>query len=124
MSYDPEKAPDPAAWLEMGEDEKSQWIVEYHSTSDQEEPEGGWELHALLHCVVENQIALQTVNVPETVSRLLRQGLCRHDAVHAIGSVVSEDIYELLKNESTFDPKKHRRRLEKLTAKRWLKGKW
>ena len=124
MSYDPEKAPSPEEWLELGEDEKVSWIVEYHEDSGQEEPEGDWELHSILHCVVENQIALGTGNVPETIKKLIRQGLCRHDAVHAVGSVVGEDIHALLDSQAMFDPKKYRRRLDKLTAKRWLKGKW
>ena len=29
-----------------------------------------------------------------TVSRLMRQGLSRHDAVHAIGSVLTETIHD------------------------------
>ena len=99
-------------------------IVRYHESLDEEAPESGWRLHALLHCVVENQIALDVGNVAATETKLIRQGLTRHDAVHAIGSVIGADIFDILKNNGTFDAKKYRSRLEKLTAKRWAKGKF
>ncbi len=62
--------------------------------------------------------------VPLTMSKLIRQGLSRHDAIHAIGAVLCEDILGIMKGDIEHDIKKYRRRLEKLTAKRWRKGKW
>ena len=62
--------------------------------------------------------------VPSTISKLIRQGLSRHEAIHAIGAVLSEDLFEIMKNGQEHNIKKYRRRLDKLTAKRWSKGKW
>lgn len=84
--YDPDRAPDPEVWISLDEAEKLNLIVEYHRNSGQEEPEGGWELHATLHSVVENQIAGTFENVPETMAKLIGQGLSRHDAIHVIGA--------------------------------------
>jgi hypothetical protein len=44
------------------------------------------QLHAVIHVVVENQLALGEEVVVETLARLQREGLGRHDGVHAIGS--------------------------------------
>ena len=82
-------------------------------------------LHAAIHVVVENQTALNERPVPETLEKLMQQGLDRHEAIHAIGAVLSEDMYEIMQGGNTgHDPGKYRRRLEKLTAKRWRKGRW
>jgi len=122
--YDPDQAPDPVSWLDLDEAEQVNLIVEYHRNSGQQEPEGGWELHAALHVIVENQLAMKSENVPKTVAKLIRQGLSRHDAVHAIGAVIGSDIFAIAKHGESFNAKKYRKRLDKLTAKRWRQGKW
>ncbi|NMR27159.1 hypothetical protein HH219_16740 [Pseudoalteromonas sp. NEC-BIFX-2020_015] len=49
----------------------------------------------------------------------------RHEAIHAIGALISEDIFDVLNgNAEEFSQKKYRRKLEKITAKRWLKGQY
>lgn len=122
--YDADCRPSRDDWLELDESLRVSEIVRYHESLGEEAPESGWKLHALLHCVVENQIALDVGNVAATETKLIRQGLTRHDAVHAIGAVIGADVFDILKNSGTFDPKKYRGRLEKLTAKRWAKGKF
>ena len=63
--------------------------------------------------------------IPETIAKLIRQGLDRHEAIHAIGAIISEDIFYIMRRELTeFSPKQYRRKLEKLTAKRWRKGQY
>ncbi len=65
------------------------------------------------------QIALELEPVPATIAKLTRQRLDRHEALHAIGAVLSDDIVDLLKgNEESWPQQRYRRRLEKLTAKR------
>jgi hypothetical protein len=79
-------------------------------------------LHATIHVIVESQLALGVLEFMDTLARLRREGLNRHDAVHAIGSVLAEHIFELLKqapaedvvsNTAYFDG------LKKLTAAGW-----
>jgi len=46
-------------------------------------------MHGVAHVIVENQIAAGDSTVePVTLARLMREGLDRHDAIHAIGSVL------------------------------------
>ena len=101
--HDPDLSVNAEEWLEMDEAVRLDLIVKHHQKSSESEPEGGWELHSTLHCVVENQIALATENVRETLAKLIRQGLSRHDAIHAIGTVVSEDLFEMSKDKKVWD---------------------
>ena len=124
IAHNPNKQVDAEDWLEVDEDTHLREIVEFHQGLTEAEPESGWVLHSTLHCVVENQIALGTENVGETLAKLQRQGLSRHEAIHAIGAVVGEDLFEMSSDKRVWDGTKYRRRLEKLSAKRWRKGKW
>src|SRR5258708_3431519 len=89
MQYDATEQPNPKIWLELDETERIDLVIDYHCHigAQLETP----ELHAVAHVVVENQVALGEVTpVPETLERLLDEGLDRHEAVHAIGSVIME----------------------------------
>ena len=74
-----------------------------------------------MHVVVENQLALADEPVVRALDRLVREGLSRHDAVHAIGSVVAEEIYVLLKEQDIPDTARTRydAAIERLTAASW-----
>lgn len=76
----------------------------------------------IVHVVVENQLASNVEPVPETIAKLTRQGLDRHEAIHAIGAALSEDVFDLLRdNSQEFSLQKYSRKLKKLSAKRWSK---
>ena len=53
-------------------------------------------MHASIHVVVQNQLALGVDVVSSTFDRLMCQGLDRHETIHAIGAVLAENIYSLL----------------------------
>ena len=83
------------------------------------------QLHAVIHVIVENQLALGEEVVAETLARLQKEGLDRHDALHAIGSVLAADLYELMQDGAEATGEAYRRyleRLKKLTAKNWRAG--
>lgn len=121
--YDPLLAPDPVAWLALDEGERIELVREFHREAGIELPNA--TVHATVHTIVENQIALEVSAVSATIDRLIRQGLDRHDALHAVGAVLMDDLNELMKQrEGTFDHVHYRKRLDKLTAKRWRKGSW
>lgn len=83
--YDPDVAPDPEAWLALDEDERIDLIDEYHREARIRVP--NLALHAAIHTLVENQIAVgDELPVRRTVERLVREGLDRHDALHAVGA--------------------------------------
>jgi hypothetical protein len=73
-------------------------------------------IHSSIHVIVENQLAMGVELTPETIAKLTRQGLNRHEAIHVIGEILSEDIFDLVKgNIKEFSPTKYRRKLEERT---------
>src|SRR5215510_9863881 len=94
--YNPELAPEPREWLELHEDERLVLVEEYHRIARIPLPRKARRLHATIHMVVENQLALNDEPVLRALERLKKEGLTRHDAVHAIGSRVAEHIYDVV----------------------------
>ena len=119
--YDPQ-APDPAHWLELDERERLDRVEHYHRCARIDLPNS--TLHATIHVAVENQLAAHDESAVRALARLMKEGLSRHDAVHAIGSLVAEQIYDLLKLKDS--PEALRARydaaLERLDAARWRDG--
>jgi hypothetical protein len=97
MPYDASKAPDPEAWLDLDEQERIDEVMEYHPRNRL--PMGqSVKLHGVAHVVAENQIAFSDPPaVREALARLMGEGLDRHDAVHAVGSVVMGLMYDMLR---------------------------
>ena len=123
--YDPSIEPDKAAWLEATESERLSAVLEFHENSNDSLDESALNIHSSIHVIVENQLAMGVELLPETMEKLMRQGLDRHEAIHAIGAIMCEDINEILRGEKAeFSPKQYRRKLEKITAKRWRKGQY
>jgi hypothetical protein len=92
--YNPDEAPDPTDWLGHSEDERIEAVRAYHRGARVHLPSE--RLHATIHAVVENQLATGEALVVETHGRLQREGLNRHEAIHAVGKVLAEHIYDLL----------------------------
>ncbi len=125
VTYSPLTQPDKDEWLESPEFDRIDAVRDFHESSidDDFEEEGALAIHSSLHVIVENQLALGVEFIPETVAKLTRQGLDRHEAIHAIGAIISEDIFDIMRSEKTeFSAKQYRKKLEKITAKRWRKG--
>jgi hypothetical protein len=123
VSYDPDISPAPRDWLQAGEGERIEMVSVYHRRKKIELP--NLQLHVLVHVVVENQIALGEEMVVNTLARLRAEGLSRHDALHAIGSVRAENLYELMHEDKVATDALYRRyleRLQHLTAENWRAG--
>lgn len=74
--------------------------------------------------MVENQVAENTESVVRAMARLAAQGLSRHEALHAIGSVLVEQIHTFLKvnaDENDF-ASSYNAAVERLAAKGWRGG--
>jgi len=122
-SYDPDASRDAADWLQIDEGERIELVSSFHRRREIHLPNA--QLHAVIHVIVENQLALGEEVVAETLARLRKEGLDRHDALHAIGSVLAEDLYELMQDGADATGDAYRRyleRLKKLTAKNWRAG--
>ncbi|MFO7846327.1 MAG: DUF1841 family protein [Balneolaceae bacterium] len=122
-SYNPLNAPDPGEWLELPEEERAMIVTDYHLRHDDEEFEdGSLQIHSVIHVVVENQIALgDEYPVKQTAERLMEEGLDRHDAIHAIGSVLAKYLWEVGKGEASEDfSNDYFEELKTFTANDWL----
>mgnify|MGYP001582177494 FL=1 len=116
--YDPDTAPDPQAWLELSETERLLLVGDFHDQIGEELPNA--QLHAVIHVVVENQLAEAYLPAVEALARLMREDLSRHDAVHAIGSVLAEHIWTQTQGGSADEPAMvYEQALRTLTAQSW-----
>ncbi len=123
--YNPNKPVDSENWLALDEALRIELVHDFHSELDVEMAVDALKVHSSIHVIVENQLAMGVDLIPETIAKLTRQGLNRHEAIHAIGAIISEDIFDVMKgNAEEFSPIKYRRKLDKITAKRWLKGQY
>ena len=59
-------------------------------------------LHLAMHEIVANQLwADDPPEVWQTATRLLASGYERHEVLHMLGSVVSDDVYQILHDQDT-----------------------
>jgi len=97
--YDPDQDPPPDEWLALDEQERIGLCGDYHGRQ--------WipsaQRHAVVHAIVENQLALRESVVLDTLARLQSEGLDRHEAIHAIGSVLSDHLDSLLRDPQALD---------------------
>ena len=122
-SYDPETPPHAAEWLQTDEGKRIELVSSYHHRKKVRLPKP--QLHAVIHVILENQLALGETVVAETLDRLMSEGLTRHDALHAMGYVLVGDMYELMQETGEATGDAYRRYLEgiqKLTADSWRAG--
>ena len=119
--YDPNRPPDPRRWLGTDEDQRREIIKRHHRRVGSHAPSE--TAHVLAHLVVENQAALgDETPVAATLLRLMDEGVDRHEAVHAVASVLMCHLNLLLRGEIPEDPDPnlaYYARLEKLTIAGW-----
>jgi hypothetical protein len=120
--YDPLKLPKPEEWQSMDEQERLDLVENFHRRARIQLPSA--KLHAVIHVIAENQIALgDETPVRRTVQRLMSEGLDRHESIHAVGSVLIGHLSDLLgrpEAETDVDPTRpYYAALAQLTAKDW-----
>ncbi len=121
QAYDPLIVPDPDDWQSIGEDERIMLVMAYHQEAGVELPNE--QVHAVVHVVVENQIALGDETAAQaTLERLVHEGLDRHEAIHAIGSVLVEFLQDIVDGDAPEQVnERYNQELRKLTAAEWLR---
>jgi hypothetical protein len=110
----------PADWLALEEGERLRQVKGYHERYDGllVEP----EIHAAVHVVIENQIAMDDETpVRQALERLMSEGLTRHEAVHALGSVLTEMIVAVANDKKAKDVQAdaYKEAIARITAEDW-----
>jgi hypothetical protein len=121
MHYNADHAPDPEEWLELDEQDRIDQVIDYHKRAKLPVGQNN-RVHAAAHVIVENQVAMGDATVvPATLARLMREGLDRHDAIHAIASVLMGIFFDVAKNpgKQVDINAAYGRELAELTAASW-----
>lgn len=80
------------------------------------------QLHLSMHEIVANRILNdEPKEFWETARRLSRQGYRRHDVLHMLGTVVSDEVYDALKSGKTQSDEEVRAALWRLPGERAAK---
>ena len=88
MKYDPMRPPNPGKWLTLSEQAQIELVAAYHRKHRIRLPNP--DLHAAIHATVESQVAAgEELPVAAAVDRLVSEGLDRHEAIHAVGMVLT-----------------------------------
>ena len=124
MRYDADEAPEPAGWLALDEWERISAVLEGHSDSDDVHPSTpNPRLHAIIHTVVETQLASDDPpSARRALARLQAAGNTRHEAVHAIGSVVSDTVIDVMQQQRPFNAAAYEAALGRLQPGDWRFG--
>ena len=120
-SYNPAQTPDPRQWLALGEEERIQLAEKYHRAERIKLP--SVRAHAAFHAIVENQVAEGVQEVVRAVERLEKQGLSRHDCIHAVSWILAQHLYEMSTTKNLDTPEvanaHYAAAVERLDAKSW-----
>jgi hypothetical protein len=121
VSYDPNRAPVAQQWFDLAEADRIQLVERYHRQAKIKA--AGMTAHCAIHAIVENQLAMKLDFVGAALERLMKQGLTRHDAVHAIGSQVAEMFVDVSRDHPGDDGQvtnaRYKASIERLSAASW-----
>ncbi|MBI1398004.1 MAG: hypothetical protein GC151_18680 [Betaproteobacteria bacterium] len=98
--YNPEESPKAEDWLALDEQERVLLVEYFHRDARIPLPKRARRIHASLHAVVENQVAVRDQPVVQALERLTGEGVTRHEAIHAIGSVLVRVMRGVMNSES------------------------
>jgi hypothetical protein len=118
MRYDPDKPVDAAEWLELDETERQIIVKQCHKRA--RVPMPSLTMHAIIHVAIETQVAEGHSAASRALERMVAEGLSRHDAVHAVGSVMAKHMFGIMKHQQPFDEQAYAADLDALAAERWL----
>lgn len=120
--YNPLLAPGPEQWLALDESERLDIVYMYHFQNGMEGDES-IQIHSSIHVAVETQIAMgDEYPVKATLNRLMNEGLDRHDAIHAIGSVLIKYLWDVGSGQNTSEDftKDYFEEVKHFTYQKWL----
>ena len=118
--YDANQAPESRSWLASDESARHRAVEAHHQNLETHPGMPNEQLHTTMHVIVENQLAANDPpEVSATLKRLVADGLTRHEAVHAIASVVAEALFGVMKKRQKADLVAIGRALARLRPEPW-----
>jgi hypothetical protein len=119
-NYDASTTPDESEWRELDELDKILAVDIYHREERPHPLAQAAHHHAVIHVAVEEQILTgDPPQIGEALKRLMDEGLSRHEAIHAIGSILYEIVSGLINDEQEPDMKAYAREVANLTRATW-----
>lgn len=120
VGYDAARVPAALDWLALDEPIRVERIRAYHRLAPAAKQPPNLEIHAAMHAIIETQLADgNPPNAREAMARLQGEGLGRHDAIHALASVLSRHM-QAVAHGGAFDAEGYAADLGALTRARWL----
>lgn len=99
QTYDANKTPNRNEWLALDKTKQLTLIRDYHQNESMDDR--ALTSHCGMHAAVETQIAQNTPGVRDALGRLRKQGIDRHNAVHAIGLILLQHMRQVALNPSS-----------------------
>lgn len=118
--YDAEIRLNDSDWSELDELDKILAVDVYHREKKPHPLAHVAHHHAIIHVAIEDQNL--SGDPPETrvaLERLIGEGLSRHEAIHAIGSILYETVSSLIDDDREPDMNAYARDLATLTRSTW-----
>jgi len=117
LSYDPD-LPQPE-WNQLTGEEKE--LLAINHVEAREPHVGSRSEHARFHVIVEDQIAMgEETPAAATLDRLMGEGLSRHESIHAIASIIMEEVLASMNEGIKRTEEDYFESLGNLTAARWF----
>lgn len=120
--YDPAVIPDPKDWLGLDDHDRMRVVRTYHQSARINVR--NIKAHSALHTIIENQVATGFGPTKRALLRLQTQGLSRHEAIHAVGSVLATQSRQAMTSASNEENGIVQARInaaiESITAKDWM----
>ncbi len=117
IAYDPLTAPDAADRLALEEGERLRLVEAYHRRAGVLAPEP--TVHATLHTIVESQVAADDPSaVRRALARVMKEGLDRHEAIHAIAWALTNQLHQVANDRTDFSTANYEAALDDLTESR------
>lgn len=100
--YDVANPPAPGVWLAMDEQDRIAVVRDAHVRTGAPVGENP-DAHALIHTMVENQLAEGLPSIVDAYERCRAAGLGRHTTVHALASVVTRHMLAMMEQTTPWD---------------------
>ena len=94
---------DVRGWLELDETERLSRVEDAHQRDGSPVGENP-RVHAAMHVIVENRLAAKDEPVIAAFERFRIAGVDRHETVHALASVVAQQLFDITAEQRAFTP--------------------